>query len=452
MTDLKKRLSRVEGFRPPDLWSEIQDRASTSGSQQEQVRLKESDAAAGDRVWRRRPPGVPMKLAAAAVALLLTAGSLYGLIVAFRGVPRDAATAPALNGPIGYAGQAAGSARGLDNLDIFTIDPMTGRSTDLTPTPHLSEDQPAWTLDGSKLAFVGSVGMPLTKTSSTSTSALYEMSADGTDLRKLPACSHDPCRIADPAWSPDGTRIAFVDSSVGQSLEIYDLRSGALSTICDDKRCGAGIAQPVWSPDGTRVAFSNFGLVARIGLFPPQSSIWVAAADGSFAKRLTPGQAVPGCVSQILFGCYSFDVSPVWSPDGSTIAFSRSQDKFAGVELIAANGGPVRPLASCTTDCGQNSVPVFSPDGSEVALVAGPLSIEIVKVQDQSARVIGTCLASGCVTLAAISWAPQGDALAFVGQSRKHSAIYVVTVGGQDLRKIADGWWNTLTWLPAAAA
>jgi Tol biopolymer transport system component len=485
MTDLKARLSKVEGLPAPDLWREIEARTSIYESQHEHELFQERGTAGRHPAVQHRLLDARSKAAAICVALLITAASLYGVVVAFRGVRQGSGTEVARNGPIGYVGRAIGSARGIDNLDIFTVNPTTVQSTDVTPTRHLAEDQAAWTPDGSKVAFVGEVGIPLTKTSSTSTDALYAMNADGTGLRQLYTCpqgnegahpvpspgsapslahrGRHRCRLADPAWSPDGTRIALVDASLDGSLVVYDLGSGALSRICDAKRCGDGIAQPTWSPEGTRIAFSNFR--ARHGLGSLQSAIWVGAADGSFTKRLTPGQSAPGCRLASLGGCY-FDVSPAWSPDGSTIAFSRSQGEFGGakpilpvpfVELIGANGGPVRNVASCTAECAQNSIPAFSPNGSEIAFVAGSRSIEVVGVRDRSARVIETCLTNGvCVTPAAISWAPEGDALAFVGQPQVHfrsqSAVYVVRANGQGLRQVADGAWMSLSWLPASRA
>jgi len=323
MADLKERLSRVEGFTPPDLWSKIESQASTPESRPEQDRVVGATVGS-QQVLQRRLPDARRRLAVIGVAFVLTAASLYGVVVAFHGIRQGSGAPPARNGLIAYVGQATGSAHGIGNLDIFTVDSTTGAMQDLTPTPNLAEDQAAWTPDGSKVAFVGEVGVPLTKTRSTFTDSLYAMNADGSDLRELPVCAAGHCGIADPAWSPDATRIAFVDSS-DKSLMVYDLGSGALSTICDAKRCGGGIAQPAWSPDGTRIAFSNFGVIDRTGPGPVQSAIWVGAADGSLTQRLTPGPAARGCQLESLGGCY-FDVFPAWSPDGSTIAFTSVRD------------------------------------------------------------------------------------------------------------------------------
>src|SRR5216117_1854859 len=105
------------------------------------------------------------------------------------------------------------------------------------------------------------------------------MNADGSDPRNL---TNNPGGDDTPAWSPDGTRIAFTSARDG-NWEIYVMNAdGSNATRLTDN----GAQMPAWSPDGTRIAFTS----ARDGNW----EIYVMNADGSDPRNLTNNPAADG--------------------------------------------------------------------------------------------------------------------------------------------------------------
>ena len=130
-----------------------------------------------------------------------------------------------------------------------------------------------------------------------------------------------------PAWSPDGTQIAF-DSDRDGNWEIYVMAAdGSQPTRLT--RNSAWDWFPAWSPDGTQIAFQS----DRDG----NHEIYVMAADGSQPTRLTRNSAS--------------DWSPAWSPDGTQIAFLSDRDGNDEIYVMAADGSqPTRLTRNSGSD------------------------------------------------------------------------------------------------------
>ena len=159
------------------------------------------------------------------------------------------------------------------------------------------------------------------------------MNADGSNQRRL---TSNDARDRDPAWSPDGRRIAFSSERDGNS-EIYVMNAdGSGLTRITNNSDYDGV--PAWSPDGRRIAFAS----RRDG----NSEIYAMNADGSNQTRLTNRSAS--------------DWYPSWSPDGRRIAFSSQAGGSDSREIYAVNvdGSGVTRI---TNNSDHDSYPSWGP-------------------------------------------------------------------------------------------
>lgn len=166
-----------------------------------------------------------------------------------------------------------------------------------------------------------------------------------------------------PDISPDGALVAYVSQVRGKGtvIRVISMDGTYRKRLT---RAGAGKTSfaPAWSPDGTKIAYTHG--TCRTKQQPCPVNIWVMDADGSNKKRLTGGNAA--------------DVYPTWSPDGKKIAFFSHRD--GGLAQIwvmdAQTGGRLKRLTTAYYDGTlkaniQQKVPAWSPDGNYIAYWQG---------------------------------------------------------------------------------
>lgn len=217
-----------------------------------------------------------------------------------------------------------------------------------------------WSPDGRTLAFVR-------RDTQTNTTDIWTIARDGSGARRLIDCVA-PCESAeDPAWSPDGTRIAYWttgDSDITQRIVIADSATGrVLQTIQADAYVGP--THPRWSPDGRSLAVTAGHYVGR-GNDQRQ--------DGSAIGVIDLSASAPSI--RLLTPFTSLASYPAWSPRGDRIMFvagnldplSPSSPGASNLFTVAPDGGPATQL----TRRGANDPRIADPDwtsGSPEVLV-----------------------------------------------------------------------------------
>ena len=241
-----------------------------------------------------------------------------------------------------------------------------------------------------------------------------------------------------PVWSPDGARIAF---NYGEHIYVVESDGSRLQLISDpppdDERYSD--VSPSISPDGSRVAFATFrhesgGMVfGRLFGGKRNFEIATSALDGSDHRRLTDHK--------------TWDTNPVWSPNGTRIAFlsnrsyrSDSEDKYAlAIHTMAADGSDVRIVTPLSLRITKDS-PLWSPDSRRIAF----LTYDEDLWDDERARVLYTVAADGsglrkiAQTTTRPAWSLDGSRIAFARDGGLSTKFYTARPDGSDLQQVPD--------------
>ena len=166
------------------------------------------------------------------------------------------------------------------------------------------------------------------------------MNTDGTGITPITNSRGDD---RDPAWSPDGTKIAFSSKRDGNS-EIYIMNADGSNQVRLTDSPGEDL-YPTWSPDGNKIIFTSDR--------DSNNEIYAIDTDGSDPTRLTFNDTE--------------DDYPDWSPDGKTIIFSSFGGEQAGIYIMNADGTDYRALLR-----GPLHNPKWSRDGRFIAFDGEP--------------------------------------------------------------------------------
>ena len=275
-------------------------------------------------------------------AVLLVAVSCSAGEDASPPVSTTSPTSPALSGsPTGAAG--------LYVLELATgaLEPLAG------VPPDSSALGAAVSPDGTRIAFDAEVD---------GSRQVWVMNADGTDLERVT----DEIEAIEPTWSPDGRLLAYTGVSKDgiRTILVVDLNSGATQRVTSER---SDVFGADWSPDGDSIAYQ------------------VEHGDGWRLRSVDvrSGAAVTLCCDRR----DSLASDADWSPDGELLVFGYAtpEDNFALRTLTptGSNDTPVSP-ADPTRYHGH---PVWSPDGSQIAYQGAP-GIWVLDLETQADRML----------------------------------------------------------------
>lgn len=158
------------------------------------------------------------------------------------------ATFPGQNGKIAFAGILPEDARTItNNWEIYTVNADGSEHVKITNNKSI-DVSPAWSPDGKKIALMRHT-VPQNIEGGDGQEDIYVMNAYGSGQKKLTDSSADD---SSPAWSPDGSKIAFM-SNRANSLDIFIMNTDG-SNVTRLTNNGRANFNPSWSPDGTKVA------------------------------------------------------------------------------------------------------------------------------------------------------------------------------------------------------
>ena len=384
-----------------------------------------TDSAAALTQLKAVRPRLPVALglggAIAVIAIIAALGYLSGYRLTRRpgAVPRPifeqltfqagVESAPKLS-PDGktflFVSEAAG------NADVYTQRVDGRNAINLTKDSTDADLQPAFSPDGSRIAF----------RSEREGGGIFLMGATGESVRRLTDFGFDP------AWSPDGKSIAVAHEAVQDPLARNTVsKLWLLDTETGERRLltEGDAVQPSWSPSGRRIAY--WGLPPGSG----QRDLWTVATEGSGKPvRVTDDDAV--------------DWNPFWSADGKFLYFASDRDGTMGLFRMAidektgkASGTP-EPLGTPSLWSGWFS---SSRDGRQIAYQsqAENSTIDSVTLDSEREKPAGEPepILRGSLLVRTLDVSPDGQWIAFGSRGRRED-IFLMRSDGSGLKQLTN--------------
>ena len=299
---------------------------------------------------------------------------------------------------------------------VLILTPVALESPAVTPTPS--------NITCSTITLVISDG---------ANSEIYTVCPDGSQLTNL---TGDKASDTDPAWSPDGSRIAFTSDRDG-SKQVYVMDADGkypmelTSDYVNDK--------PIWLPDGERIAFRTYD---------GTDQWWWRIID------LTSYEII-----ELSAPSYdAFFQTPAWSPDGSQLAYMsliEQQERNDGSSQLHVKVLPNRSDVALTGDVWANINPVWSPDGARIAFFSerdgtyNLFALYVINVDGSGLQRVTPPLYTA---KASVSWSPDGKWVVVGGNVYPINDVQIINLASKEALNFLDlpagSWASEPDWQP----
>ncbi|UCF59851.1 MAG: erythromycin esterase family protein [Anaerolineaceae bacterium] len=240
-------------------------------------------------------------------------------------------------------------------------------------------------------------------------SGIFTMGVDGSGIVRL---TEDKARLNQPAWSPDGSHIAYVRREWPTNLEIYVMKADGSDQIRLTRNFGSYDIEPDWSPDSSQIAYAS----------SQHRSLDIYTMDlASFQQtQLTDHLGI--------------DSSPDWSPDGEQIVYRSQRGDNNEIFIMNADGSGKRNL---TDNPASDTDPTWSPDGSKIAFVSDREGFEDIYVMNSDGS-DPIRLTNSLAKDTYPAWSPDGKLIAFYSDRSGNFDIYVMNANGTNQIQITE--------------
>jgi Tol biopolymer transport system component len=254
------------------------------------------------------------------------------------------ATFPGTNGLIGF------ERWNKEDIDLFAAQPDGSGESNVDVSVGKGGEI-AYSPDGSRIAFTRAAG-------DDGPYEIYTANADGSNTKRL--TRHKRFSIS-AAWSPDGERLVYVtQAGKGEDaplrLHVINADGTGNRQLGGGRRPGTPEpSDPRWTPDGEHIVYSQ--VVAKSEDDYDFSLVIVDADDGGDLRQITPKGGAD-------------EVNPNVSPDGTSVVYEvsrRFNEKQSDIALVSIDGGDSRRLTSTPV---HEIQPVWSPDGTLIAFAS----------------------------------------------------------------------------------
>ena len=297
---------------------------------------------------------------------------------------------------------------------------ITGQGSDLRRVAHQIADQIYQTIIGvrgafdTRIAYVTAVGL-----GQNTQYSLIIADSDGYNPQTV-VRSREP--LLSPAWSPDGSKLAYVSFEHGNSaIYVQDITTGSRRLLSGKKGINGA---PNFSPDGRKLAMSLS--------FEGNPEIYVMDLGGGALTRITNN--------------LSIDTEPEWVPDGSGLVFTSDRSGKPQLYQVPATGGTPQRL----TFQGQyNADASISYDGSKIAMVQGNGNVYRIAIMDKSLGDQVKFVSPGSLDESP-SFAPNASMLLYASTEGSHGVLYAVSADGRVRQRLvlSDGDVREPAWGP----